>query len=199
MIAVFFLDTLCPELFGISTMDIARGLRDTTQYLESASSSGVSQSAFGKMKAQQLTLWCSRINAAKLNGSEAKEVIAAVQEGKWTEEEKDQMLGNLHFQPDVEAQGSGKIRPRQEMMDFVSFLRRSDVQVLQNTELSWVSKMDHIAEVLVQLSVHLPTEKTMGHVLENLSLNHNPIHAEATTSCMYIYIYGSKYIGSHMV
>ena len=152
-------------------MEIVRGLQETNQYLETMGTSGVSECAYGKMKRQQLTSWTNRIKAAKLTAKEAGMVIEAVQQGKWSQEEKDALVEAMTFEPvPAEPSGSSKNRPRQELKDFGHFLRRSDVDVLQSKTLSWVSKMDHIAEILCQLHLHLPTEKTMGHILENLSL-----------------------------
>lgn len=150
-------------------MEIARGLQETNKYLEEVQTSGVSASAFAKMKGQQLTAWTNRIKATKLTAKDAGSVIEAVQQGKWSQEEKDALLEGIMFEP-ADLPGTKTSRPRQELADFGHFLRRSDVEVLQGKNLSWVSKMDHIAEILCQLHVHLPTEKTMGHVLENLSL-----------------------------
>ena len=152
-------------------MEIVRGLQETNQYLETMGTSGVSECAYGKMKRQQLTSWTNRIKAAKLTAKEAGMVIEAVQQGKWAQEEKDALVEAITFEPGPAApSGSKTNRPRQELKDFGHFLRRSDVDVLQSKTLSWVSKMDHIAEILCQLHLHLPTEKTMGHILENLSL-----------------------------
>ena len=173
MIAVFLFGTFVFQrvTIGISIMEIVRGLQETKEYLESMGTSGVSECAYGKMKRQQLTSWTNRIKAAKLTAKEAGMVIEAVQQGKWAQEEKDALVEAITFEPGPAApSGSKTNRPRQELKDFGHFLRRSDVDVLQSKTLSWVSKMDHIAEILCQLHLHLPTEKTMGHILENLSL-----------------------------
>ena len=150
-------------------MEIVRGLQETNQYLGEVETSGVSASSYGKRKSQQLTSWTNRIKATKFTAKEAGMVIEAVQQGKWSQAEKDALVEGIVFEP-LPASGTNKNRPRQELKDFGHFLRRSDVEVLQSKSLSWVSKMDHIAEILCQLHVHFPTEKTMGHILENLSL-----------------------------
>eukprot|EP00435_Cladocopium_sp_Y103_P075794 s47_g65.t1 len=136
-------------------MEIARGLAETNEYLESLETSGVSECAFGKVKAQQLTAWTSRIKAEKFGAEDARTVIQAVQKGKWSQEEKDKLLEVISFQPAPAAtSGNSKNRPHQELQDFGSFLRRSDVEILQGKNMSWVTKMDHIAQAGVKDCAH---------------------------------------------
>ena len=80
-------------------MEIVRGLQETNQYLESMGTSGVSERAYGKMKMQQLTSWTNRIKATKLTAKEAAMVIEAVQQGKWSQEEKDALVEAMTFEP----------------------------------------------------------------------------------------------------
>lgn len=160
-------------LFCIPTlyrsMEISRGLKATSEYLTTLQKSA-SGSTYDRVKSQQLTAWKERLDRETFTPDDAGLVIAAVTNSSWDQRDKDELLEKVAFIP--ETSGSGKkLRPRQDLKDFASFLRQSDVAVLRDQSLSMVSKMDKVGDILCSLHVHIPTEKTMGHVLENLNLS----------------------------
>ena len=59
-------------------------------------------------------------------------------------------------------------RQKQTITNFAGYLTQKDHDVLQNSQVSKYTKLDHVATRMIRLGIDVPTEVSVGHILKLL-------------------------------
>lgn len=143
-------------------------LNETRTYLNQLQTAS-EQSTFDKIRAQQFKSWQAKFKKMKLSHADSMQLMTSLQDpGPWTVAQKSGLLESINeamVEVDLE---QGKQRCRQSCRCFHDFLTAKDIEAMQSGTL--FMRLQVVARRMVSITLHLPTEPTLGHILEFLAL-----------------------------
>ena len=128
----------------------------------------VKKESFKKMLDNQVKAWVTRIQEITILPHEAKRVGELLGEGPWHDEHHEQLAEALGSKMD-QAAGGGQAkvrRPLQTLTCFAAYLTEGDCQVLSDSDVHNVNKIQRLVAKCVKMGLHLPKETTTKQIIK---------------------------------
>lgn len=145
------------------------GLADSVTYLNQLRTT-TDDAVFAKILGQQFASWKAKLRKLRLTTTQSTELSLKIQESPFNQQQKGELLEAVvpHTPDDDLLKGQ---RPRQSCFCFHDFLTPSDITNLQKG--SMFMRLQTVSKRMALITLHLPTEPTMGHILEFLSMGYS--------------------------